>query len=53
MNMIHERLVRLGYTVNGFRQDGSDMIVHYRHSGEDSTRIIKECVEEDCMRVRV
>jgi len=37
MDMTHERLVRLGYIVDGFGQYADEIIVHYRHKGEDST----------------
>ena len=30
MSMIHERLTSLGYIVDGFGQDGSEVIAHYR-----------------------
>ena len=30
MNMIHERLTKLGYVVYGFGESGSEVIVHYR-----------------------
>jgi len=32
MSMIHESLTSLGYTVDGFGQDGSEVIVHYRRA---------------------
>ena len=37
MNMIHERLTSLGYTIDGFGQDGSEVIVHYRRVEGGST----------------
>jgi len=30
MDMIHESLTSLGYIVDGFGQDGSEIIAHYR-----------------------
>jgi hypothetical protein len=30
MDMIHESLTSPGYTIDGFGQDGSEVIVHYR-----------------------
>jgi len=36
-DMIHEMLTGLGYTVDGFGQYADEIIVHYRHKGEDST----------------
>jgi len=30
MSMIHERLTSLGYIVDGFGQDGSEIIAHYK-----------------------
>jgi len=30
MDMIHEGLTSLGYIVDGFGQDGSEVIIHYR-----------------------
>jgi len=37
MNMIHEKLTSLGYTVDGFGQYADEVIAHYRHKGEDLT----------------
>ena len=33
MSEIHERLIGLGYTVYGFSEYGSEVIVHYRCEG--------------------
>jgi len=32
MSMIHESLTSLGYIVDGFGQDGSEIIAHYRRA---------------------
>jgi len=32
MDMIHESLTSLGYIVDGFGQDGSEVTVHYRRA---------------------
>jgi len=38
MNMIHERLVRLGYTVDGLGQYADEVIAHYRRVEGGSTQ---------------
>ena len=49
MNMIHERLTKLGYVVYGFGESGSEVIVYYRRRGEDEgLRIYRFGVDEKC-----
>ena len=49
MNMIHERLTKLGYAVYGFGESGSEVIVHYRR-GDKGMRIYRFGVDEKCPR---
>ena len=51
MSEIHERLVELGYTVYGFGEHGSEVIVHYRR-GDEGLRIYRFRVDEKCPHCR-
>ena len=51
MDMIHERLIKLGYVVYGFGESGSEVIVHYRR-GDEGLRIYRFRVDEKCPHCR-
>ena len=34
MNFIHQKIVNLGYVVDGFGKDGSEVITHHRRREE-------------------
>ena len=53
MDMIHQRLTKLGYTVYGFGEYGSEVIVHYRRRGVDEgLRIYRFGVDDKCPHCR-
>ena len=54
MSKIHEELIKLGYTVYGFGEYGSEVIVHYRRRGEgEGLRIYRFRVDEGSVLVVV
>ena len=49
MDMIHERVSKLGYVIDGFGEYGNEVIVHYRREHEGS-RIYRFEVSDNCPR---
>jgi len=49
MDMIHQKIVNLGYVVYGFGESGNEVIVHYRR-GDESLRMYRFEVSENCPR---
>ena len=45
INDVHDKLVRLGYAVDGFGEYGNEVIVHYRR-GEEDIRVYRLWVDD-------
>ena len=45
INEVHDKLVRLGYAVDGFGEYGNEVIVHYRR-GEEGIRVYRLWVDD-------
>jgi len=46
MDMIHEKISKLGYVIYGFGEHGSEVIVHYRR-GDEGLRMYRFGVDEE------
>ena len=53
MDMIHERLIKLGYVVYGFGESGGEVIVHYRREREgEELKVYRFGVDDKCPHCR-